>query len=102
MKHTPKGNSTPIAIGAKFQIPDKDKGISKASVFHFVFRKIFQSHACTFLDPGGIPLEDDVTLGPKVNLITENHPVDPAQRKSLDLKSIRIKRNAWIGAGAAI
>lgn len=65
-------------------------------------KNVFINHACTFLDLGGITLEDDVMLGPKVNLITENHPVDPARRKSLDLKSILIKRNAWIGAGATI
>ena len=41
-------------------------------------------------------------LGPKVNLITENHPLDPSQRKTVDLKSILIKRNAWIGAAATI
>jgi len=65
-------------------------------------KNIFINHACTFLDLGGITIEDDVQIGPKVNLITENHPVDPSQRKYLDLKSIRIKRNAWIGAGATI
>ncbi|AYB33574.1 DapH/DapD/GlmU-related protein [Chryseolinea soli] len=63
---------------------------------------IFINHACTFLDLGGITIEDDVLIGPKVNLITENHPVDPSKRKYLDLKSILIKRNAWIGAGATI
>ncbi len=63
---------------------------------------IFINHACTFLDMGGITIEDDVQIGPKVNLITENHPVDPSLRKHLDLKSISIKRNAWIGAGATI
>jgi acetyltransferase-like isoleucine patch superfamily enzyme len=41
-------------------------------------------------------------IGPKVSLITENHPVDPANRKSLDLAKIVIKKNAWIGAGAII
>jgi hypothetical protein len=45
---------------------------------------------------------DDVQIGPKVNLITENHPVDPSKRKHLDLKSILIKRNAWIGTAATI
>ena len=65
-------------------------------------KRIFINHGCTFLDLGGITVEDDVLIGPKVNLITENHPIDPAQRKSLDLKSILIKRNAWIGAGATI
>jgi acetyltransferase-like isoleucine patch superfamily enzyme len=57
-------------------------------------KNIFINHACTFLDLGGITIEDDVQIGPKVNLITENHPVDPSQRKHLDLKSILIKRNA--------
>jgi len=37
-----------------------------------------------------------------LRLITENHPVDPANRKSLDLAKIVIKKNAWIGAGAII
>jgi len=65
-------------------------------------KNIFINHACTFLDLGGITIEDDVQIGPKVNLITENHPVNPNHRKSLDLKSILVKRNAWIGAGATI
>jgi len=65
-------------------------------------KNIFINHACTFLDLGGITIEDDVQIGPKVNLITENHPVDPRQRKNLDLKSIRIKRNVWIGAAVTI
>lgn len=60
------------------------------------------NHACTFLDLGGITIGDDVQIGPKVNLITENHPVDPAKRKYPDLKPIVIKRNAWIGAAATI
>jgi acetyltransferase-like isoleucine patch superfamily enzyme len=51
---------------------------------------------------GGITIENDVQIGPKVSLITENHPLNPSTRKSLDLKSILIKRNAWIGAGAII
>lgn len=65
-------------------------------------RNVFVNHACTFLDLGGITIEDDVQIGPKVNLITENHPVDPSQRKALDLKSIVIKKNVWIGASATI
>jgi acetyltransferase-like isoleucine patch superfamily enzyme len=65
-------------------------------------KNVFINHACTFLDLGGISIEDDVQIGPKVNLITENHPVDPAKRKLLNLKSILVKRNVWIGAGATI
>lgn len=65
-------------------------------------KNVFINHACSFLDLGGIRIEDDVLIGPKVNIVTENHPVDPAERKSLILASVHIKRNAWIGAGATI
>jgi len=65
-------------------------------------KNVFINHACSFLDLGGITIEDDVQIGPKVNLITENHPIDPSHRKSLDLKSILLKRNVWIGAAATI
>jgi len=68
----------------------------------FIGKNVFINHACSFLDLGGITIEDDVLIGPKVNLITENHPVKPSQRKSLILNSIIIKRNAWIGAGVTI
>ncbi|MCG2462416.1 sugar O-acetyltransferase [Flavobacteriaceae bacterium F89] len=63
---------------------------------------VFINHACTFLDMGGIIIEDDVQIGPKANLITENHPLDPTDRKSLDLGSIVVKRNAWLGAACTI
>ena len=65
-------------------------------------KNIFINHACTFLDLGGITIEDRVQIGPKVNIITENHPVEPSQRKMLDLKSVLVKSNAWIGAAATI
>jgi len=65
-------------------------------------RNVFINHACSFLDMGGITIEDHVQIGPKVNLITENHPIDPSNRKTLDLQAIHIKRNVWIGAGATI
>lgn len=65
-------------------------------------KNVFINHACTFLDLGGITIEDDVQIGPKVNIITENHPTDPAQRKTLVLGAVRVQRNAWIGAAATI
>ena len=65
-------------------------------------KRVFINHACSFLDMGGIILEDDVLIGPKVNLITENHPLDPLERRGMLCKPILIKRNAWIGAGATI
>jgi acetyltransferase-like isoleucine patch superfamily enzyme len=63
---------------------------------------VFINHACSFLDLGGITIEDDVLIGPKVSLITENHPLDPADRRALLTKPIVIRRKAWIGAAATI
>jgi acetyltransferase-like isoleucine patch superfamily enzyme len=70
--------------------------------FTRIGRNVFINHACSFLDMGGITVEDHVLIGPKVNLITENHPIDPADRRALICKPIVIKRNAWIGAAATI
>jgi len=63
---------------------------------------VFINHACTFLDMGGITIEDNVQIGPRVNLITENHPLDPTNRKTLIPSPIIIKQNVWIGAAATI
>jgi acetyltransferase-like isoleucine patch superfamily enzyme len=65
-------------------------------------KNVFINHACSFVDMGGITIEDDVLIGPRVNLLTENYPLDPSDRQTLQLKSILIKRNAWIGAAATI
>lgn len=65
-------------------------------------KNVFINHACSFLDIGGIVIEDDVMIGPRVNITSENHPLDPSDRKALIPKTVHIKRNAWIGAGATI
>lgn len=65
-------------------------------------KNVFINFDCTFLALGGITIEDDVLIGPKVSLITENHPLNPEERKGLTGKQILIKKNAWIGANATI
>ena len=70
--------------------------------FTKIGKKVFINHGCSFLDLGGITIEEDVLIGPQVKLVTENHPLDPASRKGLITKPILIKQNAWIGAGATI
>jgi acetyltransferase-like isoleucine patch superfamily enzyme len=65
-------------------------------------KNVFINSDCTFLDLGGITIENDVLIGPKVSLLTEGHPVEPEKRKALFTKPIQIKRNVWIGAGAII
>lgn len=70
--------------------------------FISIGKNVFINHACSFLDLGGITIEDQVLIGPRVNLVTENHPADPAERRSIITKPIVIKRNAWIGTNATI
>lgn len=65
-------------------------------------KNVFVNHACTFMDRGGITIEDDVLIGPKVNLITTNHPLNPEERSATISHPITIKRRAWIGVGATI
>lgn len=91
-------------IGSKI---DESTGIFAPFYTNFgkhtqIGKNVFINHACSFLDMGGIIIEDDVLIGPKVNLITENHPIDPHNRKTLLCQSILIKRNAWIGAASTI
>lgn len=65
-------------------------------------KDIFINKSCMFVDLGGIELEDNVLIGPEVKVLSVNHPVDPIKRRGVILKSVKIKRNAWVGAGAVI
>ena len=57
---------------------------------------------CTFMDRGGITIEEGVFIAPKVNLTTLNHDFNPENRSGTYAKPIVIKKNAWIGIGATI
>lgn len=63
---------------------------------------VFVNQACVFMDRGGITIEEDTKIGPRVNLITENHGLPPKERNKITSKPIVIKRNVWIGAAATI
>jgi acetyltransferase-like isoleucine patch superfamily enzyme len=65
-------------------------------------RNVFINHACSFLDLGGITIEDEVMIAPRVNITSENHPVETSKRKTLVPGAVVIKRNAWIGTSATI
>lgn len=65
-------------------------------------KNVFINFDCTFLDLGGITIEDNVLIAPKVSLLSEGHPVSPKARHSLMVGHIHIKKNAWIGANATI
>jgi len=65
-------------------------------------KNVFINFDCTFLDLGGIIIEDNVMIAPKVSLLSEGHPVSPGERHTLVPGKIHIKKNAWIGANATI
>ena len=67
-----------------------------------VGREVFINQNCTFMDRGGITLEDKVLIAPRVNLITTNHVIAPEARRDVMSRPIRICGNAWIGAGATL
>ena len=65
-------------------------------------KSVFINFDCTFLDLGGITIEDNVMLAPKVSLLSEGHPVAVNDRQTLTAGKIHIKKNAWIGANVTI
>lgn len=65
-------------------------------------KNVFINFDCVFLDLGGITIEDNVLIAPKVSLLSEGHPTSIEERYSLIPKPIHIKKNAWIGANATI
>jgi len=65
-------------------------------------KNVFINFDCVFLDLGGITIDDNVLIAPKVSLLTEGHPTSIEDRHALIPKPIHIKKNAWIGANATI
>lgn len=70
--------------------------------FTRIGKNVYINHLCSMLDMGTITIGDNVLIGPKANLLTEEHPVEPSERKALMVRPVVIKDGAWIGAGATI
>ncbi|WP_347349943.1 DapH/DapD/GlmU-related protein [Intrasporangium sp.] len=68
----------------------------------WIGERVFVNADCFFVDLGGIVLEDDVLIAPRVTILSVDHPADPATRRSVITAGVRICRKAWIGAGATI
>lgn len=64
--------------------------------------RAFINQLCCFMSRGNITIEEDVKIGPRVNLITLNHGTNPADRRIITSKPIHIKRNAWLGAAVTV
>src|ERR1700712_177131 len=60
-------------------------------------QRTFVGQACSFLDLGGITIGDRAMIGPKVTLVTEGHPIEPAERYDfITVAPIVIGARAWI------
>ena len=65
-------------------------------------KRCFIQQCCTFFGRGGITVGNDVFIGPKVNLITINHDVDPDNRSATYGRPIKIEDKVWIGINSTI
>jgi acetyltransferase-like isoleucine patch superfamily enzyme len=65
--------------------------------------RTFVGQACTFLDLAGITIGDRTMISPRVTLVTEGHPVEPAERYDfITVAPIVIEDDVWIGAAATV
>lgn len=64
--------------------------------------RVFINKDCLFVDLGGVTIDDDVLIGPRVTLISVNHVENSSQRRNLITKSVHIKRHAWLGANVTV
>ena len=65
-------------------------------------KNVFVNTNCTFMDRGGILIEEGALIGPNANLITLNHNQDLKKRHITCSAPIHICKNVWIGVGATV
>lgn len=67
-------------------------------------RGVFLNFNCCILDVVAVSIGDNTQIGPNVQILTADHPRDPAQRRQmLEFgRPIAIGANVWIGGGAII
>ena len=65
---------------------------------------VFLNFNCVILDVVAVTIGDGTQIGPGVQILTADHPRDPAQRRQmLEFgRPVSIGRNVWIGGGAII
>lgn len=65
---------------------------------------VFLNFGCVILDVVEVTIGDKTQIGPNVQILTADHPRDPAEREAgLEFgRPIRIGRNVWIGGGAIL
>jgi maltose O-acetyltransferase len=67
-------------------------------------RGVFLNFDCVILDVVRVAIGDGTQVGPGVQILTADHPRDPAQRRAgLEFgRPVTIGANVWIGAAAII
>jgi maltose O-acetyltransferase len=65
---------------------------------------VFLNFNCVILDVVAVSIGDGAQIGPAVQILTADHPRDPAVRAAgLECgRAVHIGRNVWIGGGAII
>jgi len=65
---------------------------------------VYINSGVLILDCGKVFIDDDVMMGPSVQIYTVEHPTDAEERfnKIEFTKEVSIGKNAWIGGGAII
>lgn len=64
--------------------------------------RVFLNQNVTFVDLGGITIEEDVLIGPMSRIITVNHLLDPKRRRGITVNSVTIQKGAWLGANVTV
>lgn len=64
----------------------------------------FANFGLVALDVAPIAIGDDVMMGPNVQLLTPNHPIDPDRRRAKleSAQPITIHDNVWLGGGVIV
>ena len=66
--------------------------------------RTFVNYGLVALDVASITIDDDVQIGPNVQLLTPTHPTDPDPRRAKweAAEPIAIGDNAWLGGGVIV
>ena len=70
----------------------------------YVGERVFANFGLVCLDTAPVTIGDDSQLGPGVQLLTPNHPLEPVRRRERweSAEPITIGRNVWLGGAVVV
>ena len=70
----------------------------------YVGERVFANFGLVCLDTAPVTIGDDTQLGPGVQLLTPNHPLEPVRRRERweSAEPITIGRNVWLGGAVVV